>query len=367
MRRVWLALFLVSVACDGPSGPDTSVASLDLAISADELVSGQEATVDVTARTSDGTVVPAEVTWSSSDALVVTVAAGVVTAVGAGNATVAAEIGAVREEIPVRVHEGAVVGPAGGTVTGFDGRVRLAVPAGALAAETPIRLLPSSAPADDPVYLATSGVDVDFEGTLALPARLTLGYDPERAPIGLPEARLGLIARGDGDWLPAADPGVDPAAHEASGDIEGPGAFGAGMVPSATPCTAPAHRLFDFRIGSFDWDGPGTLAGEATITAEESGCSFRERLVIAGGPTVRAVFFHDEASEAWYYTSRDGSAITRLAGGEDGGAMVLYAPSGLTRVVWEHDADDAHTQSGETSPDGVTWTRLATGTYTRSP
>src|SRR5688500_4580627 len=80
------------------------------------------------------------------------------------------------------------IGPAGGTVTSPDGRVTLVIPANALTANTAISVAPEGAVPLDPRAVTGSAYRVTPAGTqFAVPATLTLTYNPDLRPIGVAE------------------------------------------------------------------------------------------------------------------------------------------------------------------------------------
>jgi hypothetical protein len=167
----------------------------------------------------------------------------------------------------------------------------------------------------------------------------------------------------DNAWVQVPNTTIDAAANRASAAITAPGNYGVGMAPSSAPCTAAPHRQFDFRIGTFAWEGPNGLSGTAVIAADADGCAIRETLTMSNGATTRAVFFYEPSDAQWHYTSLTGSNATRLSGGLDAGRMILYNPSRVTRVVWEAQGPN-HTQTGESAQNGA-WTVLGSGTFVR--
>ena len=360
---------LALVACgEETTGPETpEVATISFTAPAASIVPNEEVTIAAVAKSAAGaTIANAALNWSTSNAAAVTVSgAGAIKGVAPGSATITATSGAATATLNVTVDQGGFIGATGGTISAFNGGITLNVPAGALATGTAIRLRGITAPPADPTFVTGSGGAVDFAGSFATPARLTLSYNAANGPAGLAESRLGLRVLNNGQWTPISGSTVDPAADRASAEIMAPGSYGVGMRPSETPCTAAEHRLFDFRVGSFSWNGPGGLVGDAEITAEPSGCALRETLRITNGNQVRAVMFYEPANQQWHYTSVDGNAVSRLSGGLEGGRMILYNAARRQRVVWEQTSTTAHVQAGEASQNGTDWTRQAAGTYVR--
>ncbi|HEX7035531.1 MAG TPA: hypothetical protein VF210_07140 [Pseudomonadales bacterium] len=65
------------------------------------------------------------------------------------------------------------------------------------------------------------------------------------------------------------------------------GAAAAGAVASASPCSGPPYRAFDFRIGDWVVERPdGVIAGRNRISVEQSGCLLIERWQDATGSIV---------------------------------------------------------------------------------
>ena len=370
MRHALLVgLFLSVAGCsDEPAGPrEPAAATITLTGPASSIVPNEEVALQAAVRAADGSAITAApVAWTSSDSTVATVSTtGLLKAVAAGVTTITATSGSAKAELLLSVDPGGFVGAAGGTISAFNGGVRLVVPPGALSSGTAIRLGPIAAVTPDPTFVRNSGGAVTLNGSFAIPAQLTLSYNPADLPAGLPESRLGLRVTGNNAWLPIAGGSVNAAAHTVTGSITGSGHYGVGMRPSETPCTAAEHRQFDFRIGAFNWAGPNNLTGEAEVVADAMGCTLRETLRISNNSEVRAVFFYEPSNREWHYTSIGGSVITRISGGRDGTRMVLYNPQRNSRVVWEELSGSSHMQAGESSTNGTSWTRGGAGTYTR--
>ena len=119
------------------------MASIALTPIAPSGVPGEQVQLTATVRDAGGNTLPDRtVTWTSADLAKATVdAAGLVTAVAVGSATVQATSEAKsRRRPPSPWPKAGSSGPAGGTVTGFAGSVALDVPAGAVAAPVAVRL-----------------------------------------------------------------------------------------------------------------------------------------------------------------------------------------------------------------------------------
>src|SRR5688572_662148 len=199
-----VTVVLGSTSCDGPADPRIeAVATIEVPSSQTRLVPNEEVRIAVVAKEANGDVIAAPtLQWSTSDASVATVAAGVVKGIAPGTATINVSSGAVQRSFDVAVDQGGFVGPAGATLTAFDGGITLVVPAGALSTGTAIRLGAIAATPADPTFVRGSGGLVDFTGMFAQPARLTLSYNAANGPIGLPESRLGVRVIANGQWMP---------------------------------------------------------------------------------------------------------------------------------------------------------------------
>ncbi len=259
------------------------------------------------------------------------------------------------------------IGAAGGTLSLPDGSATLVVPAGALAAPVALTLTrQANAPLD--AYLdAGSLVDLAPAGTaFAFPARLTLHFDPSRAPAGVPDRRLG-VHRLDGTvWTPAASPAVGPAPETVSGETSVVGTYGVRRLPSAAPCLAPQHRQLDFWLGSWTFTGGGFAPGSNVITRDPEGCVIDEDFT-SGGGRGRSVSLYDEETGKWYQTYVDNSGNRLVvAGAFEGGRMVLYQnPS--SRYFWKAlDPDHVQFALEASTNGGRTWFLTSFDTlYTR--
>ena len=143
--------------------------------------------------------------------------------------------------------------------------------------------------------------------------------------------------------------------------------------PKAAPCTAPEHRQFDFRIGSWRVSRPdGALAGHNRIERILGGCALHENWTGAKGGTGQSLNAYDPARGRWHQTWVDGEGALLLDGALDAqGRMVLESPpaeSGAhNRITWSKDGDGVR-QLWEASEDrGKTWKTLFDGRYQREP
>jgi hypothetical protein len=246
-------------------------------------------------------------------------------------------------------------------VSAFGGAFALTVPPGALGADVALAVSrpaarPLDATATDAVYALEPAVTA-----FAVPATLTLAYDPETAPRGVPETALGLRRLNGSTWQPLTDGSVDEATHLATIEIETAGTFGVGRLPATTPCTSAESRQFDFWLGSWDVtptrSPPGTRAARSQITGEESGCAIFEDFTDLTYHGVSISVF-DPVTAKWHQTYVDTDGVRLILGGTlSSGAMRLVNDDNSQRVTWTEVSGSQVRQVGENSNNGgQTWT-----------
>lgn len=202
-----LLLSLGLAACGGGGGPtppsETPVASVSLSETAAILIPTQSVTLTASPRSATGALLAGRpVTWTTGSAGVATVSAtGVVTATGVGTTQVTATSGGKSASATIEVREGAMIGPAGGTVTADGGKLAITIPAGALSTTLPISVAPMVNPPGPPPAYGTSGYELGPSGTtFAVPVTLTFRYQT----TGLDSLQMLLRVKRltNGTWLP---------------------------------------------------------------------------------------------------------------------------------------------------------------------
>lgn len=151
--------------------------------------------------------------------------------------------------------------------------------------------------------------------------------------------------------------------------------LGLGGVAGAAPCDSPAHRGFDFWLGTWQvHSADGKLAGHNPIEAGDDGCVLHERYVGArGGYRGESLNSYDAARRVWHQTWVDNRGLLLvLEGGLQDGAMVLegqgIGADGAAlrhRIRWTPSSDGSVRQHWETARDGQPWTTAFDGRYTR--
>ncbi|MEP6688663.1 MAG: Ig-like domain-containing protein [Gemmatimonadales bacterium] len=343
-------------------GP-AAVATIALGPNGPSGVPGEPVQLSATLHDAGGHVLSGRtVTWSSTDPAKATVdATGLVTGVAVGSAGIQATSESKSATLTFTVAEGGLVGPAGGTITGFAGSIALEVPAGAVATPVALRFsrpgsppLDATAAAGSEVLLAPSGV------TFSAPATLTLSYDPLTAPQGVAEDGFGIRTLQGAAWTPLATQVTNPAPLTVSAAVGGSGTFGVGRLPASAPCPSAQAHQFDFWLG--DWDvtpngsPPGTRAARSHITAEPGGCAVFEDFTDLAYHGVSVNVF-DPAGQQWHQTYVDTEHARLLfAGGLVAGDMILTMPDHTSRITWSAEAGGNVRQLGEASTDGgLTW------------
>ena len=158
------------------------------------------------------------------------------------------------------------------------------------------------------------------------------------------------------------------------------GAAAAQTAPPAPPpyaCTAPAHRAFDFWVGSWDVFVTGTRhqAGSSVVERKDGGCVVTEQWTSLGAPlTGRSLNMFDVTTGRWVQVWMDSAGeISRYEGGPTPTGMLLVAEDEVSpsrparqslRMTFTRNPDGSVRQLGETSPDrGVSWTTSYDFTY----
>ncbi len=355
-------LALAAAGCGDPvaiSDP-RALAMVSVSPTAADLVPGQELALTGVARDrSRNPLADEPVAWATSNAAVATVTSdGLVQAVSPGEVTIIASAGAFQAFSNLMVNEGGLIGAAGGTISALGGALVLQVPENAVAAPVAITVAAFDAPPLDPTA-AGGDVALRFEGTLAQPALLTIGYDPATGPAGVARSGMGVRRLVAGTWQPVAGSGGDPAADLVSAPVTLAGVYGAGRLPPVVPCTSPEYRQFDFWLGLWGvaptGSGPATRQASSSIRQETGGCAvfelFRD-LDVRG----QSISLFDPATSRWYQTYVDNTGVRLvLAGGVTDGAMILAEADNASRISWSVAGADVR-QLGEVSGDGgETW------------
>jgi hypothetical protein len=145
LLKVAAGIIAFGMGCGEGTAPPPPVATVSIAPTTVETVPGGTEILQATAKDAGGNALTDRITeWSSSDATKATVAAGVVTGVGVGTATITASVEGHTASVEVNVREGAVVSAAGASFSVLNSVVSLEIPAGALSATRNITITPAT-------------------------------------------------------------------------------------------------------------------------------------------------------------------------------------------------------------------------------
>ncbi len=142
----------------------------------------------------------------------------------------------------------------------------------------------------------------------------------------------------------------------------------------AAPCDTPAHRAFDFWLGTWEVRTPdGKLAGVNRIDREYGGCVVHERYSTERGYSGESLNVYDASRTVWHQTWVDTSGtLLLLEGGVRGDAMVLEGQTTgkdgartQHRITWTPNADGSVRQFWESTDASGQWTTAFDGRYTR--
>ncbi|MFN2603059.1 MAG: Ig-like domain-containing protein, partial [Gemmatimonadaceae bacterium] len=141
--RILLGCGLVSAAllafgsCKEVAGP-IPVDSVTVSANSLDLVPGETAQLTAVTHGVAGDALDRPMSWISSNAAIVTVTNGLISAIAPGNATITVSAEGKSASLPVSVEDGGVVGPAGGTISTMGGSVVLSVPPAAVVSTLPL-------------------------------------------------------------------------------------------------------------------------------------------------------------------------------------------------------------------------------------
>jgi endo-1,4-beta-xylanase len=235
--RSWLAGLILLVSCGGsdpvspppapppppPPPPPAPVATVGISPGNTDLVPAQTQQFTATPRDAAGAAITGKtITWSSSGPAA-TVAAGLVTGVAAGSATITATSDGVSASVVVTIFDGGYIPASGGSFSAAGGDARLTVPVGALASPVAFRVAPATGtPADARVVAGTAFSLGPASTVFNSPATLQLRF-PAGLPADVVVTQLVLGRLVNNAWTPLS---VGPVGSLAS-FVAGPGSVSA--------------------------------------------------------------------------------------------------------------------------------------------
>ncbi|MDO6709817.1 MULTISPECIES: hypothetical protein [Aliiglaciecola] len=144
---------------------------------------------------------------------------------------------------------------------------------------------------------------------------------------------------------------------------------------ASAACDSPAHRQFDFWLGTWDVYSPQhKIVGINKITSQLNGCILTEEYQTPSGYQGQSINIFDVSNQQWHQTWVDNSGLLLSLNGKfDGQSMVLEGPGKtpkgeniVHRITWTPSAGKSVRQHWESSQNnGKTWTTLFDGKYVK--
>jgi hypothetical protein len=218
--RVAAGLIAFGMGCGEGTAPPAPVASVSISPAKIDLVpGGTEILQAIPKDAGGGTLTNRMSEWSTSDPSIATVAAGVVTGVAIGTATITASVEGHTASIEVNVREGAVVSSAGASFSVLNSTVSLEIPAGALAQTRNISVAATSNfPANDRVVAGTTFDFGPAGATFAQPVTISIKYDPSKV-INSPDSGLRLYEVVGTGWRLVPESSVNTETTTVTGKV----------------------------------------------------------------------------------------------------------------------------------------------------
>ena len=208
LLRVVAGLIAFGMGCGEGTAPPAPVATVVITPAAVELVPGGTDILQAIPKDAGGNSLTNRITeWSSSDPSKVTVAAGVLTGVAIGSATVTASVEGHVASMEVKVKEGMVVSAAGASFTAQNGAVAITIPAGALTQTKNITVAPATTTPPNDRLMPGTAFDFGPTGTsFAQQVTVSIKYDPVESHCRQSGERTSALRRlwgPGGEWLTA--------------------------------------------------------------------------------------------------------------------------------------------------------------------
>ncbi|HUQ19599.1 MAG TPA: Ig-like domain-containing protein [Gemmatimonadaceae bacterium] len=329
--RAAAALLAFGMACDS-TAPPPPVATVALSPASVDLVPGGTDVIVATPKDAAGNpLTDRPVTWTTSDASKVAVAAGVVTGVALGSATITATIEDKTASITVGVKDGATVLPTGGSFTAQSSAVSVVVPGGALTQTKNLTVAPAANPPVNDRLMPGTAFDFGPNAlTFGAPVAVTIKYDPSKLTGGSPESGLQLYEVVGTVWRVVAGSTVNTTDHTVTGSVSHLSTFGVLMQPRVETVTINADMTVqvqtnvqfsatlkdneqftltgrpiawsssDPTIVSIDGNGLAKtlLPGQATITATSEGKTGTSKVTVTPGPATNLAIVAGDAQLA---------------------------------------------------------------------
>ncbi|HVF38580.1 MAG TPA: Ig-like domain-containing protein, partial [Gemmatimonadaceae bacterium] len=215
--------------CGEPTAPPAPVATVALTPTAPvDVVPGGSIQLSAVAKDAAGNVLTNRITtWTSSDPDKVSVAAGMVTGITLGSATITATVEGQTATVSVGVKDGGFATSAGTSFSAQGGAVSVVVPSGAVSQSMNITVTRAASPPTNPRVLGGTTFDLGpgAAATFAQPVTVTLKYDPSTITSSA-EAGLQLYEVVGTSWRVIAGSTVNTQTRTVSGNVTRLGTFG---------------------------------------------------------------------------------------------------------------------------------------------
>src|SRR5688500_11807682 len=314
--RIAAGLIAFGMGCGEGTAPPAPVVAVRRPPEKGRLIPGRTEILQATPKDAGRSTLPHRMSeWSTSDPSIATVAAGVVTGVAIGAATITASVEGHTASIEVNVREGAVVSSAGASFSVLNSTVSLEIPAGALTQTRNISVAPTSNfPANDRVVAGTTFDFGPTGATFAQPVTISIKYDPSKV-INSPDSGLRLYEVVGAGWRLVPESSVYTETKTVTGKVSHFSVYGVLLqAPVATvtinrDTTVQVQKTVQFAatlkdteqltlsrvvtwtssnpaIVSIDANGLAStlLPGQSTITAAAEGKTATATVTVVPGP-----------------------------------------------------------------------------------
>ncbi|MDO8500245.1 MAG: Ig-like domain-containing protein [Gemmatimonadaceae bacterium] len=312
-------------ACGEGTAPPVPVVTVQIVVSqAVEVVPGGTQMLTVVPKDATGNALTDRLaTWSSSDSTRVTVAAGLVTGVALGTATITATVEGHAATVDVKVKNGAVVSPAGTSFSVLSGAVAVAVPAGAVSQTTNITVEPAANAPPNPRLMPGTAFDFGPNGaTFSQPITLTIKYDTANVASDSPENGLQLYEANGSSWRVVPGSSANLTAKTVTGAVSHFSTYAAMMQP----------RVETVTIG-------GDLSAMAVVTTRQLSATVKDN---EGTTLTRPVFWSSSNPAVLSVDAETGVATAKVLGsvtvtasseGKSGTATISVVPGPPSKIL----------------------------------
>ena len=262
-------------------------------------------------------------TWSTSDPSKVTVAAGLITGVALGKATITATVEGQSGSVEVTVKDGAIVSSAGSSFSAQDGVVNVTVPAGAVSQTSNITVSPSTTAPPNPRLLAGTAFDFGPPGlTFTQPVTLKIKYNPALVSSDSPESGLQLYEVVGSAWRVVTGSTVNLTEKTVSGAVTHVGTYSVMMLPKVETVTvagdlSPIPVVTTRQLTATVKDNEGTTLTRAVSWSSSNAA------ILSINPTTGLATAHTPGSVT----------VTATSEGKSGQATITVVPGPPSKMI----------------------------------